>query len=299
MPLEFALRPRFNLERPPPRRRFRWPRLAPLALPIVAYWLAIAGVTHALLRMTAADSAPAEADPPAVVAHTAEVAVAPFAVSPLPYRDVELAASPKDAPLSERASEPAERAPASLAPPGHQVPRAPPSPLEDETSAAKPPAPPRPTAEPAQRRSETVGPKPAIRSTAGTPAIPPLPVSKEPIRDEPPATALPSCESAAAAASETIDLSAARGAPDLTRNAFAAVLENGAYLAHCAIPERAALEICAAVQGGRVVGVSVVTEPRNPAISACVRRAVAALHFPQSSRLDVTRTRFEPSLGGK
>jgi hypothetical protein len=299
MPLEFALRPRFDLERPPPRRRFRWPRLPPLALPIVGYWFAIAGVTHALLRMTAVDSAAAEAEPPVVIEHTAEVAVAPLAVSPLPNRDVELVAAPKDAPLSERVFEPEpEPEPASVAPPTHQVVLTRRSPVQDEISAPKPPPPPRPPAEPA-RRSVDVQPELAVRSTTGTPAIPPLPVSKELIRDEPRAGSLPSCESAAAAASETIDLGAARGAPDLTRNAFAAVLENGAYLAHCAIPERAALEICAAVQEGRVVGVSVVTEPRNPAISACVRRAVAALHFPQSSRLDVTRTRFEPSLGEK
>jgi hypothetical protein len=104
---------------------------------------------------------------------------------------------------------------------------------------------------------------------------------------------LPSCESAAASANETIDLRAARGAPDLTRDAFASLLENGAYLVRCAIPARTALEICAAVQDGKVVGVTVTSEPRNPATNACVRRAVATLRFPRSARLDVTRTRFE------
>jgi hypothetical protein len=115
------------------------------------------------------------------------------------------------------------------------------------------------------------------------------------VRDGAPATSLPSCESAAANANETIDLGSRRGAPDLTRDAFAAVLDGGAYLAHCAVPARTALEICAAVRDGKVIGVSATTSPRSPAINACVRSAVAALRFPQNSRLDVTHTRFEPT----
>jgi hypothetical protein len=118
-------------------------------------------------------------------------------------------------------------------------------------------------------------------------------VSEQPAIRDTPTSSLPSCESAAAAGNQTVDLRSARGAPDLTRDAFAGVLENGAYLNRCAIPPRTALEICAAVQDGKVVGVSVTTEPRNEAINGCVRRAVAGLRFPRSSQLDVTRTRFE------
>ena len=113
-------------------------------------------------------------------------------------------------------------------------------------------------------------------------------------KDEP-VSSLPSCESAAASANQSIDLGAGRGAPDLTRDAFASVLDHGAYLDGCAIPARTSLQICAAVQNGRVVGVSVTAEPRDAGISACVRRAVGALRFPQNARLDVTRTRFEAS----
>lgn len=103
---------------------------------------------------------------------------------------------------------------------------------------------------------------------------------------------LPSCESAAASANESMDLSAGPGAPDVSREAFASVLENGAYLASCGIASRTALVICAAVQDGKVVGVSVTSEPPDANVNACVRRAVAALRFPRSARLDVTRTRF-------
>ena len=117
----------------------------------------------------------------------------------------------------------------------------------------------------------------------------------EPQKDAKRSAALPSCEAAAASANETMEIGARRGAPDITRDAFARVLENGAYLTGCAIPSNAALEICAAVQDGKVVGVSVTTAPSNVAINACVRRAVSALRFPRSTRLDVTRTHFAPA----
>ena len=117
----------------------------------------------------------------------------------------------------------------------------------------------------------------------------------EPPRPEVATTGLQSCESAALSANQNIDLGRGRGAPDLTRDAFAAVLENGAYLSPCAIPAHTALDVCAAVQDGKVVGVTVTTEPRDAAISACVRRAVAGLRFPRNAQLDVTRTRFEPA----
>jgi hypothetical protein len=114
-------------------------------------------------------------------------------------------------------------------------------------------------------------------------------------RNEARAASLPSCESASATANQTVDVGKSPGAPDLTRDAFAAVLEDGTYLNHCSIPARSALAICAAVQNGKVVGLTVTSEPRSPAINACVRRAVTALRFPANPRLDITRTRFEPT----
>jgi hypothetical protein len=122
---------------------------------------------------------------------------------------------------------------------------------------------------------------------------PKVAVTEERKAREAPAVSLPSCESAAAAANETLDLRAAQGAPDLTREALASVLEHGAYLGSCALPAHTTLDICAAVRDGRVVGVTATTEPRSPTVNACVRRAVAALSFPRSARLDITRTRFQ------
>jgi hypothetical protein len=143
--------------------------------------------------------------------------------------------------------------------------------------------------DPAPRLDEPALPSSKTVKRVEEPAAPRPAVSVGPL----PKTSLPSCESAAASAEQTVDFGGSRGAPDLTRGAFAAVLEQGAYLDRCAVPAGTAIEICAAVQAGKVVGVSVQTEPRGSAINSCIRGAVAALRFPYSARLDVTRTRFE------
>jgi hypothetical protein len=244
---------------------------------MLAYWLAIAGATHVVLRMIAKEPdegaevrPPSETDfEPAVTAAAArgtEPSVEPAATAPAaPEHEPDF--EPALAPTSPSAHVPEHVAAFTLAPP--------PPVVRAEPGVAEEPRPPR-EAEPSPRRLAVEEPS----------------VKREPVRDE---GALPSCEAAAASANQMMDLGAARGAPDLTREAFASVLENGAYLAHCAVPARTALEICAAVQDGKVVGVSVTSEPRDPAVNACVRRAVVALGFPRSERLDLTRTRFAPA----
>jgi hypothetical protein len=312
MALEFALRPRFDLERSAPQRRRRL-RLPRLALPIAAYWLAMAGVTHGLLRLTAED-ATARPEETSAALRTAEPDDAPPSEA--------LASS--NAPPSELPSEPvAEPEVASTRPPESEVA---PKPAHAAAPQPRPPA----EVEPAPERG-TRARAPVERPAVVTRATPPrrevrpeprLPergalsssfeapelddaavprdgvtprarVSPEPARDSAPAASLPSCESVAASANQSIDLGGTRGAPDLTRDAFASVLENGAYLAGCALPARTTLEVCAAVRDGKVVGVSAITTPPSAPLNACVRRAVAALRFPHSARLDVTRTRFE------
>jgi hypothetical protein len=105
-----------------------------------------------------------------------------------------------------------------------------------------------------------------------------------------------SCEAAAAAATDEMDLTKSdRGAPDVTRDAYASILDNGRYLSGCRIPSSVRFEICAAVRDGRAIGVTVTTTPRNASVAACVRAAVSRLSFPSSPRLDVTRTHFEPA----
>jgi hypothetical protein len=298
MALEFALRPRIDLERPTPQRRGLRLRLPRLTLPIVGYWLAVAGGTHLLLGVleerpgksaarTPVRARKAAALPPASLVPEGPGVAAPLSLVPgsdaqvAEARETDAAASA--VPIRELAVESA-RAPA-------------PSRTAKAMSAASEPFefPPLALAarsgEPAPRARE---PQAATAPEASEGARETLPAPRrDSMQEAMPTQALPSCESAAAAGNQSIDLRAAGGAPDLTRDAFAAILENGAYLGACAVPARTALEICAAVRDGKVVGVTVTTAPRDPAISACVRRAVAALHFPRNASLDVTRTRFE------
>jgi len=298
MAVEFALRPRISLERPPRRRRVRF-RLPPLAFPIAAYWLTIAGVTYGVIR----GAEGASTQPEAVREPIEERSLfeAPTPPEP-PKQRLEPEPAQADVPVQTPAPLVAEREP--------ETPRLP-EPRNDEAAVVAPPASPpkenprnarleprevREVREPEPKRS--IAPAPfelAIPRTElqPAPATERVALAPEPSTPPPSSVGLPSCESAAESARETLEIGRSRGAPDLSRDAFASVLENGAYLGRCAIPERTALEICAAVQDGKVVGITVRAEPQNSTISNCVRRAVAGLRFPRNSRLDVTRTRFE------
>jgi hypothetical protein len=80
--------------------------------------------------------------------------------------------------------------------------------------------------------------------------------------------------------------------PDLTAGAYGAVLNKGGYLNSCGVPSNMEVNICAAVQNGRAVGVTVTTSPSNPGIASCVAGQVRSLPFPSHPRLDVARTTF-------
>jgi hypothetical protein len=102
-----------------------------------------------------------------------------------------------------------------------------------------------------------------------------------------------SCESAQAAYVEEYKIGQGSNMPaDLTANAYGSVLNRGTYFGHCGVPSSMTVSICAAVQNGRAVGVSVSTTPRDGRISSCVSSAVRGLSFPSHPRLDVTRTTF-------
>ena len=81
--------------------------------------------------------------------------------------------------------------------------------------------------------------------------------------------------------------------PDLTAGAYGAVLNRGTYLNSCGVPPSMAVTICAAVQNGRAVGVTVRTKPANGGIAGCVRGAVFGMSFPAHPRLDVSTTVFK------
>lgn len=102
-----------------------------------------------------------------------------------------------------------------------------------------------------------------------------------------------SCEAAAAAYADEIRVGGDRGPADLSAGDYARVLNSGSYLGGCGVPEHARVDVCAAVQNGRAVGVTVRLSPRAPSVERCVASRVRRLSFPSHPRLDVARTRFE------
>lgn len=82
------------------------------------------------------------------------------------------------------------------------------------------------------------------------------------------------------------------GPADLTAGQYGAVLNRGSYLSACNVPSSMEVSICAAVQNGRAVGVTVSTNPPNGGIASCVAGQVRAISFPANPRLDVARTTF-------
>lgn len=100
-----------------------------------------------------------------------------------------------------------------------------------------------------------------------------------------------SCEAARAAYTEQMTMGA-RGQADITAGQYGNVLNRGSYFAHCGVPDSMKLNICAAVQNGRAVGVTVTTSPRDNRIASCVAGGVRRLSFPSHPKLDVTRTSF-------
>jgi hypothetical protein len=101
-----------------------------------------------------------------------------------------------------------------------------------------------------------------------------------------------SCEAAQAAYVEEMKIGGGKGPADITGGQYGAILNRGSYFAHCGVPESMSINICAAIQNGRAVGVSVNTNPREPRISGCIAQGVRGLSFPSHPKLDVTRTSF-------
>ncbi|HZF56281.1 MAG TPA: hypothetical protein VE093_47020 [Polyangiaceae bacterium] len=100
-----------------------------------------------------------------------------------------------------------------------------------------------------------------------------------------------SCESAQARYVEEFKIGN-NGPPDLTAGQYARVLNNGSYLNACNVPSNMEVNVCAAVQNGRAVGVTVNTNPSNGGISSCVAGQIRSMSFPAHPRLDVARTTF-------
>lgn len=101
-----------------------------------------------------------------------------------------------------------------------------------------------------------------------------------------------SCESAQAAYVEEMNVGGPKGQADITGGQYSAVLNRGSYFAHCGVSDSAKINICAAIQNGRAVGVTVVVSPTNRGAASCIAAGVRGLSFPSNPKLDVTRTSF-------
>jgi hypothetical protein len=102
-----------------------------------------------------------------------------------------------------------------------------------------------------------------------------------------------SCEAARAAYVEEYKMMGDETPPDLTAGAYGAVLNRGTYLNSCGVPSSMTVSICAAVQNGRAVGVTVRTTPNNRGVASCVSGQIRGMSFPAHPRLDVTSTVFK------
>lgn len=89
------------------------------------------------------------------------------------------------------------------------------------------------------------------------------------------------------------ELKMAGNKPDMTAGAYGGVLNNGGYVISCGAPMSMTVNICAAIQNGRAVGVTVTTDPPNAGIASCIAGRVRGLGFPSHPALDVTRTVFK------
>jgi len=99
-----------------------------------------------------------------------------------------------------------------------------------------------------------------------------------------------SCEAARA---KYVEDYTQQGVPaDLSAGAYNGVLAKGTYLNSCGVPSNMTVSICAAVQNGRAVGVTVSTQPASPSHSSCIRGAVMGMGFPAHPRMDIVTTTF-------
>lgn len=100
------------------------------------------------------------------------------------------------------------------------------------------------------------------------------------------------CEQARDAYVEEVNVGSKGGQADLVASDFAAVLNNGAYLDPCSVPTSSKLRICAAVQNGHAVGVTVASEPAAPELEVCIAKEVRKLTFPANAKLDLVNVQF-------
>lgn len=101
-----------------------------------------------------------------------------------------------------------------------------------------------------------------------------------------------SYEAALAANNQEINMGGGKGGPDLSDAQLGAPMRNAAFISGCGAPDNMKVTVKVAVKGGRAVGVSVYTNPPNPAVSGCVDRHVRGLSWPPNAKMDSFTTAY-------
>jgi len=103
---------------------------------------------------------------------------------------------------------------------------------------------------------------------------------------------LKSCEQAVREYVQAAQPSTVPKATPAPPSRYGDVLNRGTYFAHCPVPDSAEIRICAAIQDGQPLGVTVSTVPALAEAEDCIASGVAGLRFPPSPGVDVVRTQF-------
>jgi hypothetical protein len=80
------------------------------------------------------------------------------------------------------------------------------------------------------------------------------------------------------------------GQSDTSKAQYEAILGKGDYLPEGS--EDLGIEVRAAIQGGKAVGVTIITNPPNPKMADMIDMAVRNLVFPNNNKMDFVTTVF-------
>ncbi|MSP24355.1 MAG: hypothetical protein EXR75_04170 [Myxococcales bacterium] len=141
----------------------------------------------------------------------------------------------------------------------------------------------------AKAKAQRGGPRGAVGAGVGAPDGEPGQAGTTPAGSYP---QVPDGLSCAGAQARYVEDYSKDAPPDLTQGAYAGVLSRGTYLNSCGVPPSMSVVVCAAVQNGRAVGVTVSTTPPNGGISKCISGQIRSMAFPAHPRLDVATTSF-------
>jgi uncharacterized protein with FMN-binding domain len=133
---------------------------------------------------------------------------------------------------------------------------------------------------------------PPAAADSGAPIVGPAPSSSAATVAASPSRT--TCEGAVAAHRARVVQGRHQGSASVTAGRQQAALDNGSYLASCGVAEDMAVSVCAAIQRGRAVGVTVHTTPTRPRVQQCIADAVREVEFTSEPQLDVTKSHFDP-----